>query len=75
VTEQGALTLEQAAVALARCDRAEGKILLASTPHECALMLEAKFYLDAKISSHTDTTHTQEGGGTASVSPHAALVV
>lgn len=44
-----ALTLEQAAIALARCDKVEQRIIAAATPHEQALMLEAKYFADARI--------------------------
>lgn len=44
-----ALTLEQAGTALKRCDKIERRIISEATPHEAALMLEAKFYADATI--------------------------
>lgn len=46
---ESALTLDQAAIALKRCDRIERRIIREATPHEATLMLEAKFYGDATI--------------------------
>jgi hypothetical protein len=50
------LARTQARTAIARCTREELRLLVQATPHECALMLEAKFFADATI---RDPTHKE----------------
>jgi len=45
------MTRAEVKKALAKCSRAELEIMVHCTPHEVELMLEAKLYADATISS------------------------
>ncbi len=55
-----ALTLEQAQQALAACDKSELELLRTLSPHECALVLEAKHYANARLLDGWPSTLEQQ---------------